>query len=72
AVLTQCPGRWAAAVAEAAHGVEDVPDGQLAWAAWQTVYGLGGPADGERVREALLKHVREAGMYTSWTEQEPP
>lgn len=25
----------------------------------------------ERVREALLKHVREAGLYTSWTEQEP-
>ncbi len=50
---------------------EGVPDGQLAWAAWQTVFGLG-PAEEERVQGALLKHVREAGMYTSWTEQEPP
>ncbi len=24
------------------------------------------------MREALLKHVREAGLFTSWTEQEPP
>ncbi|GGU47472.1 malto-oligosyltrehalose synthase [Streptomyces daghestanicus] len=70
-VLTQCPGRWAEVLAEAARGVGEVPDGQLAWAAWQTVFGLG-PAAPERVREALLKHVREAGMYTSWTEQEPP
>jgi (1->4)-alpha-D-glucan 1-alpha-D-glucosylmutase len=50
---------------------EGVPDAQLAWAAWQTVFGLG-PADAGRVQEALLKHVREAGLYTSWTEQEPP
>ncbi|MEU4659067.1 malto-oligosyltrehalose synthase [Streptomyces sp. NPDC023723] len=71
AVLTECPARWTEVLAQAARGVEEVPDGQLAWAAWQTVFGLG-PADGERVREALLKHVREAGMYTSWTEQEPP
>jgi (1->4)-alpha-D-glucan 1-alpha-D-glucosylmutase len=71
AVLTQCPGRWADVLAEVTHDGEGVPDGQLAWAAWQTVFGLG-PADTGRVREALLKHVREAGMYTSWTEQEPP
>ncbi|WP_320776912.1 malto-oligosyltrehalose synthase [Streptomyces sp. CRN 30] len=70
-VLTQCPGRWAEVLAEASRGLDQVPDGQLAWAAWQTVFGLG-PADGARVAEALLKHVREAGMYTSWTEQEPP
>ncbi|WP_217247141.1 malto-oligosyltrehalose synthase [Streptomyces sp. AC602_WCS936] len=70
-VLTQCPGRWADALTEVTRTGDGVPDAQLAWAAWQTVFGLG-PADGERVREALLKHVREAGMYTSWTEQEPP
>ncbi|MFF0589714.1 malto-oligosyltrehalose synthase [Streptomyces sp. NPDC003781] len=76
AVLTQCPARWADVLAEvmdadgAAGPGEALPDGQLAWAAWQTVFGLG-PADGERVREALLKHVREAGTHTSWTEQEP-
>ncbi|MGX1117010.1 maltooligosyltrehalose synthase [Streptomyces ambofaciens] len=34
------------------------------------MFGLG-PADGERVREALLKHVREAGTHTSWTERQP-
>ncbi|GHF10959.1 malto-oligosyltrehalose synthase [Streptomyces fumanus] len=71
AVLTECPERWADLLAEVAQGGEAAPDGQLAWAAWQTVFGLG-PADAGRVREALLKHVREAGMYTSWTEQEPP
>ena len=73
AVLTQCPARWADALAEATElartGV-DLPDGQVAWAAWQTVFGLG-PADEERVREALLKHVREAGLHTGWTEQDP-
>ncbi|MFE1249602.1 malto-oligosyltrehalose synthase [Streptomyces sp. NPDC058735] len=69
-VLTECPDRWADVLAEVTGTREDVPDGQLAWAAWQTVFGLG-PADAERVRGALLKHVREAGMYTSWTEQEP-
>ncbi|MCI4140644.1 malto-oligosyltrehalose synthase [Streptomyces sp. MMS20-AI2-20] len=75
-VLTECPGRWADVLAEASRGVEPVPDGQLAWAAWQTVFGLGPAGDErareERVREALLKHVREAGLFTSWTEQEPP
>ncbi|MFF8726057.1 malto-oligosyltrehalose synthase [Streptomyces sp. NPDC015171] len=71
AVLTECPDRWAALVSEVTRAGEGVPDGQLAWAAWQTVFGLG-PAEEERVRQALLKHVREAGMYTSWTEPEAP
>ncbi|MEV7286200.1 malto-oligosyltrehalose synthase [Streptomyces sp. NPDC093252] len=71
AVLTECPGRWADVLAEVTgEDAAAVPDGQLAWAAWQTVFGLG-PADPARVRGALLKHVREAGLYTSWTEQEP-
>ncbi|MET7650991.1 malto-oligosyltrehalose synthase [Streptomyces sp. NPDC005486] len=71
AVLTECPRRWADVLEEATRAEKDVPDGQLAWAAWQTVFGLG-PAAPERVREAVLKHAREAGLYTSWTEQEPP
>ncbi|MFF4895501.1 malto-oligosyltrehalose synthase [Streptomyces sp. NPDC001068] len=71
AVLTECPERWADVLTEVTHDGPAGPDAQLAWAAWQTVFGLG-PAAGERVREALLKHVREAGLYTSWTEQEPP
>ncbi|MEU1403659.1 malto-oligosyltrehalose synthase [Streptomyces sp. NPDC005728] len=71
AVLSECPDRWAELLGEVTLPEEGVPDGQLAWAAWQTVFGLG-PAEEGRVRTALLKHVREAGMYTSWTEQEPP
>ncbi|MFF4661060.1 malto-oligosyltrehalose synthase [Streptomyces sp. NPDC001381] len=71
AVLTECPARWDRVLEQVTRAEEEVPDGQLAWAAWQTVFGLG-PAAPERVREALLKHVREAGLYTSWTEQEPP
>ncbi|MGW1403091.1 malto-oligosyltrehalose synthase [Streptomyces sp. NPDC002405] len=70
AVLTECPRVWADLLDEVTGGGEGVPDPQLAWAAWQTVFGLG-PADGERVRQALLKHVREAGLHTSWTEQRP-
>ncbi|MGW2519360.1 malto-oligosyltrehalose synthase [Streptomyces sp. NPDC001617] len=70
AVLTECPGRWAEVLAEVTRDGEDVPDPQVGWAAWQTVFGLGA-ADGERVGQALLKHVREAGLFTSWTEQEP-
>ena len=70
-VLTECPERWSEVLGEVRRADTGAPDGQLAWAAWQTVFGLG-PADPERVRAALLKHVREAGMYTSWTEQEPP
>ncbi|CAL9414891.1 Maltooligosyl trehalose synthase [Streptomyces sp. enrichment culture] len=73
AVLTQCPERWADVLAQAAELARtggEPPGGQVAWAAWQTVFGLG-PADEERVREALLKHVREAGLHTSWTEQDP-
>ncbi|MFI0537630.1 malto-oligosyltrehalose synthase [Streptomyces sp. WSLK1-3] len=70
AVLTECPEWWADTLAEVTRTGDGAPDAQLAWAAWQTVFGLG-PAAPERVREALLKHVREAGLYTSWTEQEP-
>ncbi|WP_445525981.1 malto-oligosyltrehalose synthase [Streptomyces cyslabdanicus] len=70
AVLTECPRIWADLLDVVTGGGEGVPDRQLAWAAWQTVFGLG-PANAERVRQALLKHVREAGLHTSWTEQEP-
>ena len=70
AVLTEVPERWADVVTEVTRTGEGVPDAQLAWAAWQTVFGLG-PADAERVQGALLKHVREAGLHTSWTEQQP-
>ncbi|MFJ4784864.1 malto-oligosyltrehalose synthase [Streptomyces sp. NPDC088794] len=70
AVLTESPQRWADVLADVTAAGEGVPDPQLAWAAWQTVFGLG-ETDVDRVGQALLKHVREAGLYTSWTEQEP-
>uniref|UniRef100_UPI00211AB15A malto-oligosyltrehalose synthase n=1 Tax=Streptomyces scabiei TaxID=1930 RepID=UPI00211AB15A len=70
AVLAQCPQRWADVLAEVTRDGAGVPDPQLVWAAWQTAFGLG-PADGERLEGALLKHAREAGLHTSWTEQNP-
>ncbi|WP_326575625.1 malto-oligosyltrehalose synthase [Streptomyces sp. NBC_00481] len=70
AVLGECPGRWADVLAEVTRDGAGVPDPQLAWAAWQTAFGLG-PAAEERLQGALLKHVREAGLHTSWTEQNP-
>ncbi|MGW0707161.1 malto-oligosyltrehalose synthase [Streptomyces sp. NPDC002643] len=70
AVLGECPERWADVLAEVTRDGAGVPDPQLAWAAWQTAFGLG-PADEERLQGALLKHVREAGLHTSWTEQNP-
>ncbi|MGW2226337.1 malto-oligosyltrehalose synthase [Streptomyces formicae] len=72
AVLTQCPRRWADLLVELTEqttraGGACAPDPQLAWAAWQTAVGFGFPYD-SRLQNALLKHVREAGLHTSWTE----
>ncbi|MEU6843252.1 malto-oligosyltrehalose synthase [Streptomyces sp. NPDC046716] len=66
-VLSQCPDRWEALLGEVA-GRTAAPDPQLAWAAWQLVAGLG-PAEPERLQQAMLKHAREAGLFTTWTEQ---
>ncbi|WP_432189254.1 malto-oligosyltrehalose synthase [Streptomyces sp. Tue6028] len=70
AVLSECPDRWAGLLAEVTRDGTGVPDPQLAWAAWQTVLGLGPDAEA-RLRDALLKHVREAGLHTAWTERNP-
>ncbi|MGW3490998.1 malto-oligosyltrehalose synthase [Streptomyces sp. NPDC001054] len=67
AVLSEVPERWGAFLAEAA-AVCPAPDPHLGWAAWQLAFGFG-IADAERLGGALLKHVREAGLHTSWTEQ---
>ncbi|MFH8610488.1 malto-oligosyltrehalose synthase [Streptomyces sp. NPDC018029] len=71
-VLTQCPDRWADLLVDVTEQTSRVggtcaPDPQLAWAAWQTAVGFGFPYD-MRLQNALLKHVREAGLHTSWTE----
>ncbi|MGV9562286.1 malto-oligosyltrehalose synthase [Streptomyces sp. NPDC003480] len=69
-VLSQCPERWADVLAEVTRAGDPGPDPHLAWVAWQTLFGLG-RADRERLGGALLKHVREAGLHTTWTEQDP-
>ncbi|MET9802418.1 malto-oligosyltrehalose synthase [Streptomyces sp. NPDC006368] len=69
AVLSQCPQRWAKLLDDVAGTA--APDGQLAWVAWQTAFGMGSPegsVDAGRLEGALLKSAREGGLHTSWTE----
>ncbi|WP_189852848.1 malto-oligosyltrehalose synthase [Streptomyces omiyaensis] len=68
AVLAQCPDVWAGLLSEVS-GIP-APDPHLAWTAWQTAFGFGDP-DPERIGPAVLKAVREEGLRTSWTEQDP-
>ncbi len=72
------------AVAEGRDVADGAPpvDPMVAWTAWQTAFGLGtSDADGagaeaavgdrgERLTPAVLKAVREAGLRTTWTEQD--
>ncbi|MGP3940566.1 malto-oligosyltrehalose synthase [Streptomyces sp. 6N106] len=67
AALTECPGWWARMVEELTRSVP-APDPQLAWTAWQTALALG-HGDAARLVPAVLKGVREAGLRTTWTEQ---
>ncbi|MCF3962995.1 malto-oligosyltrehalose synthase, partial [Streptomyces fuscigenes] len=79
AVLSQCPRWWDDLLAQVSGVV--APDPLVAWQAWQTALGftpagdaadvdavLAAAPDGERMQDALLKSVREAGLRTSWTE----
>ncbi|QGV77943.1 malto-oligosyltrehalose synthase [Streptomyces ficellus] len=68
AVLSECPQRWAKLLDDVAR--TPAPDGQVAWAAWQTALGFGYPY-GDRLAPAVLKAAREAGLRTSWTEPDP-
>ncbi|NGO74957.1 malto-oligosyltrehalose synthase [Streptomyces sp. YC504] len=72
ALLSECPDRWAELLATvtAMADAAPAPDAQLAWAAWQTLLGIEFP-HAERMRTVLLKHAREAGLFTSWTEPDP-
>ncbi|MFD5387073.1 malto-oligosyltrehalose synthase [Streptomyces sp. NPDC127074] len=67
AALTECPGWWALMVAELTRSAP-APDPQLAWTAWQTALALGHGEAG-RLVPGVLKGVREAGLRTTWTEQ---
>ncbi|MFF1478644.1 malto-oligosyltrehalose synthase [Streptomyces sp. NPDC058301] len=72
AVLSECPERWRALLDRLSGAGVSAPDPQLAWTAWQTAVGLGGAGlTEERLGGALLKAAREAGLRTSWTEQDP-
>ncbi|WP_327370836.1 malto-oligosyltrehalose synthase [Streptomyces sp. NBC_01217] len=72
AVLTQCPGRWSELLVELERATPAAaPDAQLAWQAWQTAFGcvkLPVREMAGRLEPALLKAVRESGLFTSWTE----
>ncbi|MFD3517511.1 malto-oligosyltrehalose synthase [Streptomyces sp. NPDC058657] len=68
AVLSECPQRWAGLLDRVA-GTAAAPDPHLAWVGWQTAAAFPG-AGAERLVPALLKAAREAGLHTSWTEQD--
>ena len=74
AVLSECPHRWAElmrAVPDPEGRAAPAPDGHVAWLLWQTAFGLGGsPPPVDRLRPAVLKSVREAGLRTNWSEPE--
>ncbi|WP_413806660.1 malto-oligosyltrehalose synthase [Streptomyces sp. OE57] len=67
AALTECPDWWGRTVEELTRSAP-APDPHLAWTAWQTALALG-QGDAERLVPAVLKAVREAGLRTTWTEQ---
>ncbi|MEE1737706.1 malto-oligosyltrehalose synthase [Streptomyces sp. BE147] len=75
AVLSECPERWSSLVEQLTRATAvTAPDPQLAWQSWQSSYGcaaLPGTEMAGRLEPALLKAVREAGLFTSWTEPDP-
>ncbi|MFI5747049.1 malto-oligosyltrehalose synthase [Streptomyces sp. NPDC051644] len=75
AVLTECPEQWSRLLAELGQVTPaTAPDAQLAWHAWQTAFGCARLPVREmagRLEPALLKAVRESGLFTSWTEPDP-
>ncbi|MDF6045649.1 malto-oligosyltrehalose synthase [Streptomyces sp. JH14] len=75
AVLSQCPEQWSELLTELGRATPTAaPDPQLAWQAWQTAFGCAWLPAAEiagRLEPALLKAVREAGLFTSWTEPDP-
>ncbi|MCX4863659.1 malto-oligosyltrehalose synthase [Streptomyces sp. NBC_00257] len=75
AVLTECPQSWSGLLTELERATPaTAPDPQLAWQAWQTAVGCAKVPGGEmagRLEPALLKAVREAGLFTGWTEPDP-
>ncbi|WP_031512853.1 malto-oligosyltrehalose synthase [Streptomyces sp. NRRL F-5123] len=74
AVLSEMPEAWASWMAErdareAQLSCPPAPDRQVQYTAYQTGLGLGF-CHPDRLGPALLKAVREAGLHTTWTEQD--
>ncbi|MEU8826610.1 malto-oligosyltrehalose synthase [Streptomyces sp. NPDC048636] len=68
AALTESPEWWGRLMARELADERAAPDAHGLWTVWQTALGLG-HADGARLVPAVLKGVREAGLRTTWTEQ---
>jgi (1->4)-alpha-D-glucan 1-alpha-D-glucosylmutase len=74
-VLSEIPERWAAAVERwAAHNEqykqEDLPDRNAEYLLYQNIVGAW-PIEEERMLGYMEKAMREAKVYTSWTNQNP-
>ncbi len=75
AVLAERPSEWAAAVQRwhehhGRHRGVPPPDRNTEWLAYQTMVGAW-PIDIDRLTAYLTKAVREAKVYTSWTDPDP-
>ncbi len=69
-VLTELPEEWIAAVGRWRDRARGGPlDADLDYLMWQTLVGAW-PLTGERLREYLLKAMREAKTRTSWIDQD--
>jgi len=77
AVLSEDPRGWADVVRQLGRLGYRHTDAERGWPDPVTVYQLiqalvgGWPISAERVREFMLKAVREAKVHTSWTDQDP-
>jgi (1->4)-alpha-D-glucan 1-alpha-D-glucosylmutase len=76
ALLSEIPGRWAAAVARWAEGnarfrIRNAPDRNTEYLFYQTLVGAW-PIDHVRISAYMKKAVRESKMETSWTKPNIP
>ncbi|MCX4749718.1 malto-oligosyltrehalose synthase [Kitasatospora sp. NBC_01287] len=70
AVLAELPERWSQECLAWSELVDGPADRNAQWLLWQTLVAAW-PLGGERLRQVLLKSVREAKQATSWTAQDP-
>jgi (1->4)-alpha-D-glucan 1-alpha-D-glucosylmutase len=74
-LLSEAADQWRAAVTRwseinARHRVDGMPDRNAEYLLYQTLFGAW-PIDEQRATEYMLKAVREAKVYTSWTQCNP-